>query len=225
MIYNMDCIEGAKQLIKDDSVDLIVTDPPYNLGFGGTKLTKTKKPRFNIIANDRLSQKDYQRFTFQWLYQAYRILKPGRHIYVCIDWRMYPLMALWMQRVGFVIKNCIVWDKMQMGMGWQYRFRHEFVIFAVKGKQGARRIATRKATDVWSVPRISGNKTIHPTEKPPELIEPMILNSSQHGEVVVDFFLGSGSVAEAALKTGRDVIGFEVEPKYFKLTEERISNL
>ena len=225
MIYNMDCIQGAKQHIEDSSIDLIVTDPPYNLGFGGTTQTKTKKPRFNIIANDNLPHKDYQRFTFQWLHQAYRELKPGRHIYVCIDWRMYPLVSLWMQRVGFTIKNCLVWDKMHMGMGWQYRFQHEFIIFAVKGNKQARRISTRKARDVLSVPRISGNKTIHPTEKPPELITPLIMNSSEPGELVVDFFLGSGPVAEAAIKNDRKVIGFEVDPKYYKLTTERINNL
>lgn len=225
MIYNMDCVQGAKQHIEDSSIDLIITDPPYNLGFGGTTQTKTKKPRFNIIANDNLSNRDYQRFTFQWLYQAYRILKPGRHIYVCIDWRMYPLVSLWMQRVGFTIKNCLVWDKMHMGMGWQYRFQHEFIIFAVKGNKQTRRISTRKARDILSIPRISGNKTIHPTEKPPELITPLILNSSEPGELVADFFIGSGLVAEAAIKNDRKVIGFEVDPKYHELTMDRINKL
>jgi hypothetical protein len=60
MIYNMDCIEGTKQYIKDESVDLIVTDPPYNLGFGGTSQTKSKKLRCSIIANDKLSDRNYQ---------------------------------------------------------------------------------------------------------------------------------------------------------------------
>ncbi|WP_312115896.1 DNA-methyltransferase [Brevibacillus reuszeri] len=221
----MDCVQGAKRHIEDCSIDLIITDPPYNLGFGGTSLTKTKKPRFNIIANDNLSNRDYQRFTFQWLRQAYRVLKPGRHIYVCMDWRMYPLVSLWMQRVGFAIKNCLVWDKMHMGMGWQYRFQHEFIIFAVKGNKQTRRISTRKASDIISVPRISGNKTIHPTEKPPELITPLILNSSDSGELVADFFIGSGPVAEAAIKNGRKLIGFEVDSKYYKLTTDRINKL
>lgn len=225
MIYNMDCIEGAKQLIEDNSVDLIITDPPYNLGFGGTTQTRTKKPRFSIIANDNLSHRDYQRFTFQWLYQAYRVLKPGRHIYVCIDWRMYPFMVLWMRRVGFITKNCIVWDKVNMGLGWQYRFRHEFVIFAVKGERNVRRISTRSASDVWRIPRIVGNKTVHPTEKPADLMDKMILNSSEPGELVADFFLGSGPVAEAALKAGRRIVGFEIDPQYFAITQERISRL
>lgn len=222
MIYNMDCIVGAKQYIPDSSVDLIVTDPPYNLGFGGTTQTRTHKPRFSVIANDQLSQRDYQRFTFQWLHQAYRILKAGRHIYVFIDWRMYPFMVLWMRRVGFVVKNCIVWDKMRMGVGWQYRYQHEFVIFAVKGDSKARRISTRAATDIWRVPRIPGNKTVHPTEKPARIMQEIILNSSEPGETVVDFFLGSGPVAEAVVMSGRNLTGFEIDPHYYSLSLGRI---
>lgn len=130
-----------------------------------------------------------QQFTFQWLHQAYRVLKPGRHIYVCIDWRMYPLMALWLRRVGFVIKNCIVWDKMRLGVGWQYRFQHEFIIFAVKGERNVRRIKTRSDTDILRIPKIAGNKTIHPIEKHIDLMDKIIRNSSDEGEVVADFFL------------------------------------
>ncbi|SDI48639.1 DNA-methyltransferase [Paenibacillus naphthalenovorans] len=225
MIYNMDCIEGSKRFIADESVDLVVTDPPYNLGFGGTTQTRTKKPRFNIIANDKLSRSDYQRFTFQWLYQAYRILKPGRHIYVCIDWRMYPFMVLWMRRVGFVVKNCIVWDKMRMGVGWQYRFQHEFIIFAVKGESNARKIRTRSAPDIWRIPKVPGNKTVHPTEKPADLMENIIKNSSSEGELVVDFFLGSGPVAEAVILNNRELLGFEIDPVHYETTKNRILGL
>lgn len=215
MIYNMDSIAGAKQFLPDESVDVIVTDPPYNLGFSGTTQTKTRKPRFRTIRNDDLSLQEYQRFTFQWLRQAHRVLKTGRHIYVFIDWRMYPYMAIWMRKVGFTIKNCLVWDKVNMGVGWQYRYQHEFIIFAAKGKEKARRIRSRKSTDIVRVPRISGNKTIHPTEKPVELMEAFIQNSTEKGELVADFFLGSGPVFEAAQKLGRACVGFEIDEEHF----------
>ncbi|MCY9758990.1 site-specific DNA-methyltransferase [Paenibacillus alvei] len=222
MIYNMDCITGAKQHIMDESLDLVICDPPYNLGFGGTTQTKSKKPRFSIIANDNLSRREYQRFTLNWLREAYRTLKTGRHIYIFIDWRMYSLMALWVQKTGFIIKNCIVWDKEHMGMGWQYRYRHEFIIMAVKGKQKVRRISTRSDTDVWRIPRIPGAKTIHPTEKPVALMERIILNSSEEGELIGDFFLGSGPVVEAAPKHGRNVTGFEIDPLHYQNAIKRV---
>jgi len=225
MIYNIDCIEGSKKLLPDRFADLIITDPPYNLRFGGTTQTRTKRPRFNIIANDNLSFHEYQKFSLRWLHEAYRILKPGRHIYVFIDWRMYPHMARWMSKIGFVIKNCIVWDKMQMGLGWQYRYQHEFIIFAVKGASKTRRIGTRSRTDIWKIRKLPASKMVHPTEKPADLMKEIILNSSQPGEMVVDFFLGSGPVTEAALMNDRELTGFEVDPHYYKLNVERIERL
>ncbi|QOS97534.1 site-specific DNA-methyltransferase [Brevibacterium sp. JNUCC-42] len=223
MIYNMDCISGAKQHLLDDSIDLLIADPPYNLRYRGTYQTKTKKPRFNIIANDQLTPRDYQRFTFQWLREAYRVLKPGRHIYVFIDWRMYPLLYLWMQRVGFAIKNCVVWNKVHIGFGYHYRHQHEFIIFAAKGKgkNKVRRIPSRRITDIWPIPKVPGQKMIHPTEKPAKLMEDLIVNSSQESETVADFFLGSGPVVEAANKLGRNVTGFEIDENYFKLASNR----
>ncbi|WP_182536647.1 DNA-methyltransferase [Fontibacillus panacisegetis] len=156
-----------------------------------------------------------QKFSIMWLKEAYRVLKPGRHIYVFIDWRMYSLIFHLMKHVGFQIRNCIVWDKVNMGMGWQYRYRHEFIIFAVKGKSKVRRIGSRAATDILRVPRISGNKTIHPTEKPTDVIKPLVLNSSLEGEHIVDFFCGSGPVKEVADETGRLFTGFEIDPEHY----------
>ncbi|QDA30277.1 site-specific DNA-methyltransferase (plasmid) [Paenibacillus polymyxa] len=238
----MSCIEGSRQHLEDESVDLIITDPPYNLGYGGTGHRKVKREGFGTFANDELSDKEYRRFTTDWLSEAYRVLKPGRHIYVCIDWRQYPLMFWLMQHIGFTIKNCIVWDKIHMGMGWQYRFQHEFVIFAVKdvvkrhraprqvispsnaasATVKNRRVSSRSLTDVWKVPKLSGNKMIHPTEKPIDLITPMVLQSSQEGELVVDFFVGSGPVYEAALGNGRIFKGFEVSPHHCQSAMNRI---
>ncbi|MGO4699493.1 site-specific DNA-methyltransferase [Paenibacillus sp. 2TAB26] len=222
MLYNESCIEGSKKHLEDNSVDLLIADPPYNLRFGGTTQTKTKKPRFNIIENDMLSPAEYKRFCMQWIFQAYRVLKPGRHIYVCIDWRMYADMVIWLRNAGFIVKNCIVWDKEHMGLGWQYRYRHEFIIFAVKGDKRVRRISTRKQTDIWRIPRIHGNKTIHPTEKPVELLKEMIVNSSETGELMVDFFAGSGVAEEAAIITSRSWMAFEIDKNWYDVAMERI---
>lgn len=221
-VYNLDCTIGVK-LIEDNSTDLIVADPPYNLGFGGTTQTKSRKPRFKIIANDDLSADEYRTFSIHWLKEAYRILKPGCHIYVCIDWRMYSHIVIWMQHIGFTIKNCIVWDKVNMGMGWQYRYTHEFIIFAAKG-QKVKRVNTRSTKDIWSIPRIPGNKTIHPTEKPIALLERMVLNSTKENDIVVDMFSGSGVAGEAVLKHKRKLIAFEIDEYWYKVTLNRLSS-
>ncbi len=106
-------------------------------------------------------------------------------------------------------------------MGWQYRYQHEFIIFAVKGKNKVRRVSNRRATDIWPIPKVAGQKMIHPTEKPVNLMESIILNSSQEGETVADFFLGSGPVVEAAYKLGRKITGFEIDEVYFNLARQR----
>lgn len=222
MLYLDSCIEGAQKVIADETVDLIIADPPYNLKFRGTTQTKNKKPRFHIFPNDNLTFPDYRRFCLAWLKQAYRILKPGSHVYIFIDWRTYPDMARWLKITGFTIKNCIVWDKKNMGMGWQYRYQHEFIIMAVKGTKNVRRIRTRSQTDVWQIPRIPGNQTIHPTEKPVDMMMRIIENSSEEGEYVVDFFAGSGVVPDAAAALNRRCDAFEVDPGWYAVSMERL---
>ncbi|PWW01196.1 site-specific DNA-methyltransferase (adenine-specific)/modification methylase [Paenibacillus cellulosilyticus] len=223
MLYHASCIEGAKQYLENDSVDLLIADPPYNLQFGGTTQTKDKKPRFDVFPNDRLSPQAYQRFCMQWIYQAYRILKPGRHAYVFIDWRTYPDMVRWLRLAGFIIKNCIVWDKAVMGMGWQYRYQHELIIFAVKGEKRVRKVSSRRHSDVWRIPRIPGNRTAHPTEKPIELLKQIIELSSEAGEYVVDFFSGSGVAPVAAIELNRNWTAFELDEKWFEFSSNRIN--
>lgn len=223
MLYLESCIEGTQKHILNESMDLAIADPPYNLRFGGTTQTKNKRPRFDVFPNDDLSPANYRRFTISWLREAYRVLKPGRHLYVCIDWRTYPDMVRWLKLVGFTVKNCIVWDKVNMGLGWQYRYQHEWIILATKGKNKVRRVSTRREADVWRIPRISGNKTIHPTEKPLELMTRLIKNSSNEGEHIIDFFSGSGVVYEEALRNKRHCEAFEIDPKWYQVSMDRIN--
>ncbi len=216
-IYNMDCIIGAKKYIENDSADLMICDPPYNLGYGGTTSKITKKARFGLIANDKLSDKDYRRFSFQWLIEAYRILRPGSHIYVFIDWRMYPLLSIWMKRVGFQIKNVIVWDKTYFSMGNYYRYQYELIVFAWKGKRANRLIMKkRNVPDIWPIKKVPAYKMKHPTQKPEEIMEKIIHHSSEEGSLIVDFFAGSGVVGKVAKHMNRKYIGFEIDEKYIE---------
>ena len=104
------------------------------------------------------------------------------------------------------------------------RFTHEFIIFAVKGKT-ARRISTRSAKDIWEIVRISGNKTIHPTEKPVELMDRIVKNSSEEGELIVDLFSGSGPAGEAAIKNNRNLIAYEVDRTWYNVSKDRFNKL
>lgn len=222
MLYQQNCITGSQLYIPNDTADLLIADPPYNLGYSGTKMTSNKQVRFQPIHNDKLSDDEYRRFMLSWMKEAHRVLKPGRHIYVCIDWRKYGLVATWLEFSGFTIKNCVVWDKVHFGMGYQYRYQHEFIIMATKGRHKARRTGIRSHSDIWRFPRVPGNQTIHPHEKPLALLERIISNSSQPGELVIDFFSGSGVAAAAAKKLGREWIAFETDPQHAQTTLQRV---
>ncbi|OEH86023.1 adenine methyltransferase [Desulfuribacillus stibiiarsenatis] len=224
-IYNIDCVHGSKEQIPEESVDLIIADPPFNLAFGGTTQTKTGKPRFSITQNDNLEFKEYMRFTLKWLNEAYRILKKRRHIYVFIDWRMYAYLSLWMKRAGFIIKNLIVWDKQHIGLGHHYRFQHEFLIFAVKSKDKNRRTKCRSTSDIWRIPKISNHKLTHPYEKPVELMDKIIINSTEESELVVDFFAGCGTVLSACINNNRDCIAFEIDSYFYDLMKRKFPEL
>ncbi len=210
MIYNEDCLEGMKRL-DTSSIDLICTDPPYYCGATSNGIKAT--------FSDFQMLKPFWRECFtQWQ----RILKDGAHIYINTDWRTYPFLY---QIVGefFQIKNLIVWDYEWIKAGAWYRPRHEFIIFAVKGK-GTRTFSAAEA-DVWRIKtptEVLPNNRFHQSQKPLELCKKMILNSSKENNTILDCFMGSGSTGIACINTDRDFIGYELDEIFYKIAERRI---
>ena len=148
-------------------------------------------------------------------------MKDGGHIYINTDWRSYPLHLPLLQKY-FTVRNLIVWDYEWMKAGSFYRFSYELIMFATKGKSQCKFARTER--DVWRIPPINytNPNKYHAVEKPVALIEKMINNSSEVGEVVLDCFIGSGTTAVAAMKTGRKFIGFELDEHNFEVAERRI---
>ena len=122
----------------------------------------------------------------------------------------------------FEVRNLIVRDKNRINAGSRYRFKHELIIFATAGK--SKRTFSKNEPDIWKVRKVAPtNNRNHPSEKPVELLERMILNSSNEGDTVLDCFAGSGSTGVACVNTNRQFIGFETEKKYFDIAEKRIA--
>lgn len=108
------------------------------------------------------------------------------------------------------VKACIVWDKKSIGLGnSHYRPQHEFIFYC-----GGQWHGDKSQSDVWSLSRGSTSAYVHPTQKPVELVERALVNSSKAGDVVIDCFGGSGSTLIAAEKTGRHARLMELDPKY-----------
>ena len=214
-ISNMDAVDWLKSQLSD-SIDLVVTDPPYEslekhrkIGTT-TRLKKSKSSSnewFDIFPNARFEEL---------LKEIYRVLKKNSHFYLFCDQETAFHIKPIAENVGFKFWKPIIWDKVNIGMGYHYRARYEFILFFEKGK--------RKINDL-SIPDILEVKRIHrgyPTEKPVALSEILINQSSTGGEVVCDPFMGTASVGRAAIRNGRNFIGCDLSETGYQLA---LSNL
>ena len=218
-IYNEDCLEGMKR-IPDNSIDLVVTDPPYRTTSRGSSGGTGGILKEEINKRGKVFKHNDIKFN-EWLPELYRILKDTGHAYIMTNNKNLKGMLMEIENVGFNIYKTLIWAKNSPITNMYYMDSHEYIIFCRKGK--AKRINNCGTKSVLNVdnPR---NK-VHPTEKPVELMEVLINNSSQEGELVFDPFMGSGTTAIACLKTNRQYIGFELDEEYFKLSLERLEGI
>lgn len=209
-IYNMDCLEGMKS-IDDNSIDLIIADPPYGIDYQ----SNFKKDKFNKIKNDK-------NILLEWIDEAYRVLKPNGAIYCYTRWDVYSIWADKLQE-KHKVKNVIIWYKRGGGLGdlkGSYIFNHEFILYAVKDRH---LLNGKRESDVWEISKGNTSKYIHPTQKPIELAEKIINKSSSENNVILIPFVGSGNDILACINTNRNYIGFELDTGYFNIANERIN--
>ncbi len=207
------------QGLPSDSVDLIVTDPPYeSLEKHRAVGTTTRLKRSRASSNDWFPVFPNARFP-ELFREAYRVLKRDRHFYLFCDQETLFVAKPAAEAAGFKFWKPLVWDKLKLGMGYHYRARYEFILFFEKGK---RRLADLGVPDVLQAARIRGG---YPTEKPVELIEQLITQSSEPEQLVVDPFFGSGAVGVAALKHGRHFAGADVAEPALELARARLAAL
>ena len=226
-IDNCDCLEGLRA-VPDNSVDCIITDPPYflSMGHAGSNTNATTKGRSDMLNSNRAFN-DLAICTpfYKALFAEYaRVLKDSGSFYFFTDWRGYayyfPLI-----NAALPVRNLICWDK-KSGPGSFYSFAHEFVIFGTylsKTKGGVGSNVWRMAAFSSGAKKTNGDK-VHPTQKPIEVIEKMITDSTEPGGVVLDTFMGSGTTAVACLRTGRSFIGFELDEGYHAIAQQRIAD-
>jgi len=223
-IRQEDCIKFLKS-IPDSSVDIIVTDPAYS-GMNN----KLKLGRGRIVGKYKekgsSSGKWFQEFVDSednykiFLDECKRVLnKKTGHIYIMFD--SFSLLSLGsIVREYFDVKNIIIWDKINVGMGHYFRRRHELIMFATNGN--TRKIKNRSFPDVWRFKRIHNAE--YPTQKPVEVFQAMINASAEEGFTVCDPFLGSGSSAIAAIKNNCNFIGCDISERAVSMATSRVDN-
>ena len=236
---------SALERVKDNSVDLLIVDPPYNLfkNFGGNSFKK-------------LNSEKYAEYTNEWIDAVIPKLKPTASVYVCCDWESAIVIGEILQK-RFVLRNRITWER-EKGRGAKRNWKNsmEDIFFATVGeeytfnldavKQRRKVLAPYKEngkpkdwqetengkfrdtcpSNFWddiSVPYWSmAENTAHPTQKPEKLIAKLILASSNADDLVLDPFAGSGTTAVVAKKLGRKYIAIEQNPKFCAWAEYRL---
>jgi site-specific DNA-methyltransferase (adenine-specific) len=243
-IFNEDCLIGIKK-IPDNSLDLIVADPPYCLG----------KDYEND--SDKLDSGEYLKWTYQWIDLIIPKLKDTGSLYIFLSWQYSPEIFSYI-KTKMLMVNEIIWDRRVPSMGGSTRkfsSVHDNIGFFVKKDKkyyfdiDSIRIPydeeTKKARtrsifvgkkwlevgynpkDIWSVSRIHAQapeRQNHPTQKPLEIIERIIKASCPVDGVVLDPFMGTGTTAIAAINTKRNYVGFEINKNYCELINKRISD-
>ena len=215
-----DCLERMKE-IPDGSVDLCVSDIPYKLTGGGKgDGANSKRPKCILEDNSQLMK--VPKFE-DWLPELYRVMKSGTHLYLMCNFKNLNDLMNKSLVVGFKHINLLVWEKNNCTPSQFYMKNCEYTLLLRKGKSKyINNIGDSKTVHKFN--NILGNK-VHPTEKPEELMNFYVENSSNRGDTVLDMFMGSGSTGLAALNTSRKFIGIEMEEKYFDISVNRLKGI
>lgn len=220
-------IDAVEKLMDGQQADMVFTDPPYGMSYGGgraagdhaldKKTGGVKIEAHGMIMNDDLQGDDLIQLVKDALGCARMVSKEGAPAYTCFTWRTYSEFKDAVVEAGFEVKACIVWDKKSIGLGnSHYRPQHEFIFYS-----GGQWYGDKSQSDVWYMSRGATGEYVHPTQKPVELIERALDNSSKKGDVVIDVFGGSGSTLIACEKTKRQARLMELDPKYCDVIVKR----
>lgn len=219
---------GSVALLMDgQKADMVFTDPPYGMSYGGgraegrhsldKKTGGVKVKAHGMIKGDDLQGDALVNLVRESTLRLSENKKEGSPMYICFTWRTYAEFEDAINQAGEEIKACIVWDKKSIGLGnSNYRPQHEFIFYT-----GGQWYGNKSQADVWQMSRGATGDYVHPTQKPVELIEGAINNSSKKGDIITDAFLGSGSTLIAAEKTNRKCYGMELDPKYVDVIIKR----
>jgi DNA modification methylase len=208
--------EVFKNLLKEEKIDLTVTDPPYNVDYSGGSTGNRDK-----IANDKMEVSAFYDFLLAFYIPTYEFSNEGAPIYVFhADTEGVNFRSAFVD-AGFKFSQCLIWKKNSIVMGRQdYHWMHEPCLYGWKLGAAHPWFNDRKQRTILEFDRPS-RSTEHPTMKPVELLSYLITNSSKQRQIVFDAFLGSGSTLIACEKHWRQCRGIELDPKYSDVEVKR----
>lgn len=242
--YNEDCIKGCRRRVPPNSVDLIITDPPY--GIGGDRLHKhyNRREEFVLDGYVEVPSKHYAEFSRRWITEAERVLRPGGSLYVVSGYTNLRHILNALAETSLVEVNHLIW-RYNFGVYTRSKYisSHYHVLYYVKPggpvtfnafcrfgeaerTDGERSLNYQDREDVWIINReYKPGRTKNKNQLPMELLTRIIQYSSNPGDLVADLFLGSFSTAKAAIGLGRRALGFELSKTAFAHHVRQIHHL
>lgn len=243
-LFNEDCVVGSKKHLDSNSVDLIITDPPY--GIDGDRLHKhyNRKEEFVIDGYIEVPKDEYAEFSLSWIKEAERVLKPGGTIYIVSGYTNLIDILNALRETKLTELNHLIW-KYNFGVFTKRKYvsshyhilcytkpgaRHTFNLYSRysdderTGDGGSLNYLDRE--DVWDIKReYKPGQIKNKNELPTQLLIKLMQYSSNEGDVVADFFLGSFSTAKVAIGLNRVPVGFELSSAAFEYQIEQVSQL
>lgn len=237
-----DCIELMSEM-PEESVDLIITDPPFAIDFKATRHNYNRKDSRVLQGYNEIEGDDYLTFTINWLTNATKVLKDTGSMYIFSGWNYLKEILIAIDECGLTTVNHLIW-KYQFGVVTKRKYvtSHYHCLYLCKNDNkrnffpyyrfdkdaktdsgGSAHYKDKE--DVWEIKREYWQGAMKtPTKLPAELIEKILDYSSQKGDIVLDPFLGSGQVAVVSKMKGRHYIGFEIVPAYYEFACKRLES-
>jgi len=232
-LHKGDCVKVMKKMTPQ-SADLILTDPPYNLGnFMKNRSTNLKKMRDNFFGSagwDNLEYDDWVKSMDNFFKESVKLLKPGGSMLVFMSIIKVETLIRLAEKNGLYYKTTGIWHKLNpMPRNMNLHFVNSteaWVYFTYKAKTGTFNNDGKMMHDFYESAVVSnGEKKAgkHPTQKPILLMEHFISLLTNVGDIVIDPFMGSGSTAVAAQNLDRNFIGIELDDEYYKIAQQRVA--
>lgn len=214
-IYFEDCVDGMRERVDDDSVDCILTDPPYGIDYTGRG-----EQEFDALENyDEWGMIEAS------LDEMRRCVTDDGHVYVWMGWEHYGKTEE-LFRHRFEHHGTLVWAKNNFGIikgrtQYKYRPQYELCLYGSVADEPKPLTDASRLSDLLEYDRADVADYQHPTQKPVDLISHLLRNSTEPGDLVLDAFMGSGTTAVAAIQNNRDYIGFEIDEENYRSVIER----
>ena len=213
-LYEGDCLEILGTEIKDDSIDLIITDPPFFMPASHYQSRKGWQRKYSDLTPLKV-------FWTEITKEMARVLKPSGHCFVFCNCDSYPVFYEPMYNHFDKLKS-IIWNKTRVGLGRIFRNQHEMIIWA-RWKGHKFNNDGKLRADVLNYPATLSRKRKHPVEKPVDLLKDLIEPTTIEGDTVLDLFAGGGSLGEASECLNRNSILIELESDYCKTILDRMN--